>query len=81
MNEAKPDFQSMADKWPSAMVARTEIEAFTGGIISEKYLANLDCMGRGPVGRVRCGRKIAYPVRQLVTWLENRSAVIPNRAK
>ena len=70
---------SMADKWPSPLVARTEIERFTGGIISEKYLANLDCQGRGPAGRVRVGRKICYSVSEVVKWLESRSAVIPER--
>lgn len=70
--ENKNVFQSMADRWPSSFVARTEVERFTGGIISEKYLANLDSQGRGPAGRVRCGRKIAYPVATLVKWLESR---------
>lgn len=69
----------MADKWPSAWVARTESEKFTGGIIKEKYLANLDSTGKGPAGRVRIGRKIAYPVSEFVKWLESRSAVIPER--
>jgi len=68
-------FQEMADKWPSAFVARTEVERFTGGIISEKYLANLDSAGKGPAGRVRIGRKIAYPVREFIAWLESRSTV------
>ncbi|MBM4337990.1 MAG: hypothetical protein FJ110_00440 [Deltaproteobacteria bacterium] len=72
-------FQNMADKWPSAWVARTESEKFTGGIIKEKYLANLDSTGKGPAGRVRIGRKIAYPVSEFVKWLESRSAVIPER--
>jgi len=62
MTEKISLFHSMADRWPSAMVARTEIEKFSGGIMSEKYLANLDCQGRGPAGRVRCGRKVVYPV-------------------
>jgi len=39
---------SMADKWPSSVIARTEVEKFTGGIVSEKYIANLDSEGRGP---------------------------------
>jgi len=52
-------FQDMAERWPSAWVARTQAEHFTGGIISEKYLANLDSAGKGPAGRVRIGRKIA----------------------
>lgn len=72
-------FQEMADKWPSAFVARTEAEKFTGGMIGEKYLANLDSAGKGPAGRIRCGRKVAYPVNAFVKWLEARSEVIPER--
>lgn len=79
MSENEKVFQDMADRWQSSWVARTEVERFTGGIISEKYLANLDSQGKGPVGRVRCGRKIAYPVASLVKWLEGRSTVISSR--
>jgi len=61
------------------MVSRTEIENFTGGIISEKYLSNLDSQGKGPAGRVRVGRKIAYSVSEVVKWLEGRSVVIHDR--
>lgn len=75
----KIDFTTLADKWPSAWVARTAIPTFTGGMISEKYIANLDCQGRGPVGRVRIGRKIAYPVMSVVLWLETRSAPVQGR--
>lgn len=70
-------FQGMATKWPSAMVARTEIKNFTGGFLSEKYLANLDSAGLGPAGRIKCGRKVLYPVTELIVWLENRSSVCP----
>jgi len=63
-------FSNMAERWPSSMVARTEIERFTGGLLSEKYIANLDSRGLGPRGRIRCGRKVAYPVDQLIEWLE-----------
>ncbi len=72
-------FQKLAAKWPSAFVARTEIDRFSGGMLSEKYLANLDSAGKGPAGRIRCGRKVVYPVAELVAWLENRSTVIPER--
>lgn len=74
-------FQDMATKWPSTWIARTEIERFSGGMISEKYLANLDSAGKGPAGRVRCGRKVVYPVLELVSWLESRSSVIPERTR
>jgi len=69
-------FQSMAERWPSSMVARTQIEKFTGGIISEKYIANLDSQGKGPVGRIRVGRKIAYPVNSVISFLEGRASVV-----
>jgi len=72
-------FQEMASKWPSAIVSRTEVKNFTGGIITEKYLANLDCMGKGPADRFRAGRKIFYPVASFIEWLESRSAAIPKR--
>ena len=71
----------MADKWPSPIVARTEAEKFTGGLISEKYLANLDCVNKGPAGRIRIGRKIVYPVQEFIKWLAARSEVIPERGK
>ena len=70
---AQADLKCMAESWPSPFVARTEIKTFTGGLISEKHLANLDSLGKGPEGRIRVGRKIAYPIKQLVSWLEARS--------
>jgi hypothetical protein len=71
--------QKMADRWPSSMVARTEIERFTGGIIKEKYLANLDCQGQGPEGRIRVGRKIAYPVDAVIAFLEKRTKAVKTK--
>lgn len=72
-------FSALLDRWPSAWVARTKIQEFSGGIITEKYLANLDSQGRGPVGRVRIGRKIAYPANEIVRWLEARSEAVADR--
>ena len=72
----KVTLRSLAEKWPSAVVARTEIRNFTGGLISEKYLANLDSQDAGPKGRFKIGRKVAYPVNELLDWLEARSEVV-----
>jgi hypothetical protein len=69
----KITLRSLAEKWPSNIVARTEIKAFTGGTVSEKYMANLDSQGAGPNGRFKIGRKVAYPVNELVEWLERRT--------
>lgn len=65
-------FQKMAERWPSTIVSRDQIQIFTGGIISQGHIANLDCKGLGPARQVRCGRKIGYPVEDLVAWLEDR---------
>ena len=73
---SRPDLSSMAASWPSPLIARGEVERFTGGIISTKYIANMDSKGTGPSGRIRCGRKVAYPVKELVAWLENRAETL-----
>lgn len=69
------NLQNLADKWPSAIVARDEIDSFTGGVISPKSLANMDSLGIGPQGAFRIGRKIAYPVNNVITWLESRASL------
>jgi hypothetical protein len=74
-------FEKMAERWPSGVVARCEISKFTGGAISEKYAANLDCAGKGPKGRIRIGRKVCYPTIELARWLAARSEPIPDRPK
>ena len=68
----KDVFDHMAESWESELVARTEISRFSGGCLSGKYLANLDALGIGPQ-RIRVGRKVAYPVNELVAWLRGRS--------
>lgn len=74
-------FQSLASKWPSAWVARTEVSAFSGGLLNDKTMANHDSIGTGCPGRFRIGRKIAYPVAELVAWLESRSEIVPERTR
>lgn len=67
------DLSSLAEKWPSSFVAREEVDRFSGGMVTAKYLANLDCIGKGPEDRIRIGRKIAYPVASFIRWLEERA--------
>jgi hypothetical protein len=69
------DLSKLIHKWPSAYVARSEVARFTGGIIQPGTVANLDSIGKGPKGRIRLGRKIAYEVHAFVRWLESRVAV------
>lgn len=72
-------FQDMADSWKAPIVARTEAPTFTGGALSEKYLANLDSRGLGPAGRFHIGRKVVYPTNEFVKWLAGRSVAIPRK--
>jgi hypothetical protein len=69
----KIDFSEMLDRWPSSHVARGQVSNFTGGIVNPRTLANLDSLGKGPKGRIKIGRKIAYPVSEFVKWLESRA--------
>ena len=69
----KFDFKTLAASWPSGIVARSEVGRFSGGVITPSYLANQDSQAKGPRNRLRIGRKVAYPVQDLVRWLEARS--------
>ena len=73
LDRITPSLSQLADKWPSTLVARSEVGRFSGGILNPKYLANLDSLGQGPRGRIRIGRKVAYPVDTLIAFLEERA--------
>lgn len=66
-------FDQLAERWPSAFVARAEVKQFTGGIMSGKTLANLAAKGETVPPAFRVGRKMAYEVRHLVDFLRRRS--------
>ena len=63
----------LAENWPSGIVARDEVHRFTGGLISPKTQANLDSIGDGPEDAIRIGRKVVYPVKSYIKWLESRA--------
>jgi len=69
----KQVLSEMLKKWESSVVCRGEIRRFSGGMVSPKTLANLDSQGEGPKGAFRYGSKVAYPVSEVVSWLETRS--------
>jgi hypothetical protein len=64
--------QQLVERWPSPLVARCESGRFSGGVVSPRYLANLDSAGKGPTIRVQFGGKVAYPTRVLAEWLAGR---------
>ena len=74
MSEQSGLFANLAEKWPSTYVARGEVGKFSGGILHPRSMANLDCLGKGPEGRIHIGKKkVAYPVQSLIRWMEKRA--------
>lgn len=69
----KDIYDEMVGRWPSAIVARTSVGAFTGGLVTDRYLACLDAEGHGPK-RIKVGRKVAYRAEDLAAWLRRRAA-------
>lgn len=63
----------MAEKWQSSIVSQQEVEKFTGGLITSKYLANLNSAGEAPPS-YKIGRKRVFPVLPFIAWLEARMA-------
>jgi len=71
------DLTTLADNWPSKLVHRSQptLDRFSGGILNARTLANADSLGTGPVGRIRIGRKVAYPVQSLIAWMQEKREV------
>jgi len=63
--------RKLAEKWPSTIVARSEVSKFSGGLLTPGTLANLDSQKLGPP-KFKVGRKVAYPLDELIKWIENR---------
>ncbi len=71
-SQAEKSVRAMAEKWPSALIPRTKVSDFTGGLYSGAYLANRDSLGEGPEKKFRVGRQTVYPVDSFIEWLINR---------
>lgn len=67
------DLSRLAEKWPSAVVARCKVAEFTGGAVTSGYMANMDSRGEGPEERAILNGKTVYPVESFVRWLKNRA--------
>jgi hypothetical protein len=72
---AKRLIQECANRWPSQMVARTEIPNFTGGALAARTVGNHDSAGTGVQGAFKIGKKTVYPKDNLVAWLISRLEV------
>ena len=71
MEELHAVIDSMAERWPSPIVARRKIEIFTGGLLNGKTIANHEAKGEGPP-KLKMGRIAGYPVDTLIEWLKEK---------
>lgn len=74
----KPDFSGIIKNNPCGFITRKNIYEATGGIIKPKYAADLDANpDKDSInGRFSVGRKICYPVHEVVAFLERRAQMI-----
>lgn len=66
-----PVLENLRDQLPE-FISRKDVAACLGGFISVKYLANLDCQGKGPKAYRFGGRKVLYERDDMLTWLNDR---------
>jgi len=67
-------FENLARTAPE-IITRKKLEEITGGLISAKSLANLDCEGTGITPRLKFGGKVAYPKEAAIYWLKHRCQI------
>ena len=64
-------FENLSRSAPE-ILTRKKLHELTGGLVSEKSLANMDSLGEGIQPRLRVGGKVAYPKEAAIVWLKNR---------
>ena len=69
------DLSVLKAYWPSPFVERQQVAKFSGGILHPRTMSNLDSRGTGCPGRIRIGKKVAYPIDSLIKWMEMRSSL------
>lgn len=72
------NLNDLASTWNAPLVARDQkqLDRFSGGILNARTLANEDSLGTGPKGRIKVGRKVAYPVESLIEWMKAKAEVV-----
>jgi len=65
----------LTEKFPAG-VPRPQIGNATGHLLHPRTQANLDCLGIGIKGRFRCGRVVVYPVKEVVQFIQARTAAV-----
>ena len=79
--EKRIDLAPYAENWFAPFVERQQVNKFSGGLLDPRTMANHDSAGTGPAGRIKIGRKVIYPVQELITWLEQKAILPKNKTE
>lgn len=69
-------FDELKDYCRRDFVFREDIKKITGGLLNHNTMAQLDSRGLGIKNRIMIGRRIAYPIDELISWLEKNATLI-----
>lgn len=69
------DLSAYAEAWKAPYVERQQLKEFSGGALNARTMANLDSKGKGIKGRIIMGRKVLYPVNEVIAWMEARASL------
>jgi hypothetical protein len=71
-----PDFnritKMLLEHWPMPFVLRADAKKATGGVYSWQQVKNLDAQGKGPGGRFKIGKRVAYEKEPFFQWFLDR---------
>ena len=71
-----PSFSEIIKNNRSGWILRSDLTEKTGGLLHGRTMANLDSLGQGIPGRIKIGsKKIAYPVKAVVEYLQKMVSV------
>lgn len=76
MEQQSVDLSALAKKWQHPYVCRKDMVWFSAGMATPAAVRNDDAAGIGPAGRLRVGRTIAYPVKEVIRWLESKAELL-----
>lgn len=66
------DLEELSNAWPSILVSRSEIGAFTRGLYKSSSFNTFDGAKKGIKRKIRINTKIAYLKSDVIEWLRNR---------
>lgn len=66
----KRNWRKMFEDYTAPVISRDQIELWSGGLVRARTLANKDSLGIGIRGKFRCGRRIGYPIENVIEYLE-----------